>query len=80
MDIDRRHLARYGGIGLVAVVTGGGGGLGSMAARRRRRQRVDSAIEEVRRLPLIGPVMGRQSGRREPHARRHRGGDAQPHA
>jgi hypothetical protein len=57
MAIERRDLVRYGGIGLLAIVTAaavawgawrlGGGGAGP----------VDSALEEVRRLPLIGPVM-----------------------
>jgi hypothetical protein len=56
MAIERRDLVRYSGIGLVAAVAlaavawgalriGGGGGP------------VDRALEEVRRLPLIGPVM-----------------------
>jgi hypothetical protein len=56
MDINRRHLIRYGGIGLVVIVTAAavawgawrlGGGVGP----------VDQALDEVRRLPLIGPVM-----------------------
>src|SRR3954468_23617327 len=56
MDINRRYLIRYGGIGLVALVTAaavawGAGGLGGGGGP------VDAALDEVRRLPLIGPVM-----------------------
>lgn len=57
MDIDRRHLARYGGLGLVAIVTATAVAWGAWRLVGGGGSAVDSAIEEVRRLPLIGPVM-----------------------
>src|SRR5688572_30921564 len=55
MHIDRRNLIRYGAalggaVVLAALVWGGWTLL-------RGREPVDAALDDVRRLPLVGPVM-----------------------
>jgi hypothetical protein len=60
MEIDRRTLARNGGIALlaaivlVAIVWGGW-------TLIRGKSEVDTALDQIRRVPLIGPVMAENS-------------------
>jgi hypothetical protein len=61
MEIDRRDLIRYGGTGLLTaaillVLVGSGWAL------IRGKSPVDTALDEVRRRPLIGLVMADNSG------------------
>ncbi len=61
MEIDRRDLIRYGGtalltIAILAALVWGGWAL------LRGKSPVDAALEEVRRLPLVGVVMADNAG------------------
>ena len=60
MEIDRRTLARNGVIALLsafvlAAIVGGGWTL------IRGKSEVDTALDQIRRVPLIGPVMAENS-------------------
>jgi len=60
MEIDRRDLVRYGGTGLLTavillVLVGSGWAL------IRGKSPVDSALDNIRRMPLIGSVMADNS-------------------
>ncbi|MBN9088358.1 MAG: hypothetical protein J0J01_15745 [Reyranella sp.] len=60
MEIDKRTLARTGGIGLLAAVVLAAIVWGGWTLIRGKSE-VDTALDQIRRVPLIGPVMAENS-------------------
>lgn len=60
MEIDRRTLVRTGGIGLLAAIVLAAIVWGGWSLIRGKSD-VDMALDQVRRVPLIGPVMADNS-------------------
>jgi hypothetical protein len=60
MELNRRKLARSGGIGLLVLVVLAAIVWGGWLLVRGKSD-VDTALDQVRRLPLIGPVMAENS-------------------
>ena len=60
MDSNRRDLLRTGGIGLLALVVLAAIVWGGWTLIRGKSE-VDTALDQVRRVPLIGPVMAENS-------------------
>src|SRR5437868_7828055 len=56
MKIERRDLVRNGGIGLLAAIVLAAIVWGGWALIRGKSD-VDTALDQIRRVPLIGPVM-----------------------